>query len=387
MDDRIRVRQLDLAGRLARCCRNIDDVLFLNMSKGEVEYSIQKMYDPANTSLELSCECATWVGDGSIHYLDMSLMKDGRGEYMTVYDKRTALAREGLMGEVRRFPHALSKLAEVCRYGVLTSFLHALHARVMRKGEFARYAVERVMDMRRNGYSLQKLMNKLMSFVRHHLHPARARVGMQRRLRGDIARALVVESERAKEQWARGTIVRVLRRWLPGLRTRIDRRRAALAAAQRKAALKTLKARATLQKRMSQLAAKAAAAAERRKEAVAAAQRAARLISFEVHRRELIQRSEADWHNALVQVHTDRFTHAFSEHLLAARQHTSRVLQGLEVLQQCQSVQMQTPWQHLPIQMPRQHQRPSQPRKRKGDFQVDGSRRISAHTESNSARV
>ena len=85
------------------------------MRESEVSYAIDKMYAPTTTGLDLSCECATWEGDGVIKYLDMQLAKDGIGEYMTSYDKRTALALLGLMGEVRRFPHALSLLADVCR--------------------------------------------------------------------------------------------------------------------------------------------------------------------------------------------------------------------------------------------------------------------------------
>ena len=66
-DNTVQVRLLDLVDRLARCCRHIEDVLFLHMGPGEVQFCIDKMYDLQNTGLDLKCECATRLGDGAIH--------------------------------------------------------------------------------------------------------------------------------------------------------------------------------------------------------------------------------------------------------------------------------------------------------------------------------
>jgi hypothetical protein len=324
LDARLRVRQFDLAGRLARCCRNIDDVLFFDIKKGEVDWALEIFY-PSATGLELKCECATWEGDGEIHYLDMYIRDDGHGMYTTVYDKRTALAAAGMMGEVRRFPHVLSKLSETCKYAVLTSFLNALHDRVMRKGEFVKYAAERVLDMRSHGYSLDKLMDKLFSFVRHKLLPERARGHVATRLRHAIAKAVVEADRLATRDRARERIRSfVRRRALPELRRRMaerERLRQQQLAAARAAAAQ---AAAVAQAAVSALARAAGAAAAAM--AAAATQVAAVQQAYERKRREAALRAVRRENLAAWRGVTQRSIHAHRDASQRAAQAYARRL-------------------------------------------------------------
>ena len=96
----LRVELAELAGKVQRCCRNIDDILFIDLNKEEVKWAIDTLYAPEETGLELTEECATWVGEGEIHYLDMSVGFDAHGFKTDLYDKRTELALRGMMGEV-----------------------------------------------------------------------------------------------------------------------------------------------------------------------------------------------------------------------------------------------------------------------------------------------
>jgi hypothetical protein len=237
---------------------------------------------------------------------------------------------------VRRFPHALSKLADVCRYGVLTSFLHSLHARVMRKGEFTRCAVERFMDMRRNGYSADKLMVKLTSFIRHHLSPDREREPMLRRLRRDVAQAVVEAQQTARVQWALRVVAgsTLVRQYVQSRRRRAEqrpqrKREAGLQAAYAQAAKRSRREReveAEDKRREAVVAGELRAAAERS----AAAGRvtdAALLDRYEAWRRDQIQASNAEWMRARDLSHM-RVAQRHTSHLLtsAAQEHVSSFL-------------------------------------------------------------
>ena len=48
-----RVELAELEGKIQRCCRNIDDILFIDLKKEEVKWAIEVRYAPTETGLEL----------------------------------------------------------------------------------------------------------------------------------------------------------------------------------------------------------------------------------------------------------------------------------------------------------------------------------------------
>lgn len=164
-------RQLGLlAAKLVRCCRNIDDILFIDLDEKEVKWAIDILYEPTKTGLQLNDECASWRSE-EVHYLDMYVKWDRRGYFTDLYDKRTMLATQGRMSDVRRFPHVESTLTEGCKYNVLTGFLHRIHGVVTRRDLFVKRAAEGITRMWQHGYDKRQLLNTTRKFLRNHYIP------------------------------------------------------------------------------------------------------------------------------------------------------------------------------------------------------------------------
>ena len=161
----LRDQHLDLAARLSRCCRAIDDVLLIDMTPAERRWAVKTMYPP---SLELKTVCKS---PERILYLDLEIKHDRGGFHCVLYDKRDALRDEGRMDTVRRFPHPSSVLSEQCRYACLTSFLHRASRCDMRTKAFVAHAAARMVEMFVDGYDGSKLVLKLRAFMRRYHRP------------------------------------------------------------------------------------------------------------------------------------------------------------------------------------------------------------------------
>jgi len=160
-----RAAHIDLAGRISRCCRAIDDVLLIDMTPGEQRWALKTMYP---SSLELKRVCAS---PDRIEYLDLEIRHDRGGFYTTLYDKRDTLRLQGKMDVVRRFPHSQSMLSEQCRYSCFTSFMHRAKRCDMRVHDFVKHSAERIVEMYQDGYDLQKLLSAARRFMRTFHHP------------------------------------------------------------------------------------------------------------------------------------------------------------------------------------------------------------------------
>ena len=180
LDDGTRRAHLDLAARFSRCCRAIDDVLLINITNEEAVWLLARTYP---TALELKMECCS---PAMIKYLDMEIRHDRGGFYTTLYDKRDALRGEGKMGNVRRFPHHSSVLSRQCKYAVLTTFLHRINRVCMRRKHFIRCAVERMVEMRDEGYDVRRLRGVADRFVKTYVPHASARQAMAAAIRRQV---------------------------------------------------------------------------------------------------------------------------------------------------------------------------------------------------------
>ena len=190
----VRVQHLDLACRLSRCCRAIDDVLFMDMTRGERQWAKAKMY-PGSLELKTVCQSPQ-----PIQYLDLEVRHDRGGFYTRLYDKRDELQAAGKMGAVRRFPHVSAILSEQCKYGCLVSFLHRARRCCMRQRRFESVAAMRMKEMYADGYVALKLVQKMRAFLRANHQPSfrwkavAARVEQQfERLRADVTQAATVD--------------------------------------------------------------------------------------------------------------------------------------------------------------------------------------------------
>ena len=161
----VKDKHLGLAARVSRCCRAIDDVLFVDLTRAERTWVKANMYP---STLELKTVCCS---PERIDYLDLSIRYDRGGFFTTLYDKRDALRDAGKMDVVRRFPHPSSSLSEQCRYGCLVSFLHRARRCDTRCALFIRHAAERILDMYTDGYEAGKLLERARRFVRTFHNP------------------------------------------------------------------------------------------------------------------------------------------------------------------------------------------------------------------------
>jgi hypothetical protein len=159
-----------LVATLARCCRNIDDVLFVNMTRCEQQWAYVTLYQPGRTRLEMKLECCS---PGRIKYLDTEIVIDRRSGLTTIhYDKRMEMQRKrGSDVRVRRFPHIDSVLSVQCKYAVLTGCLHRVHRGVMRRSNFVATIAAEITHMHDQGYEKRRLMATLRSFMSHAYRP------------------------------------------------------------------------------------------------------------------------------------------------------------------------------------------------------------------------
>ena len=184
----LRVRLFRLACRASRCCRAIDDVLFLDLSIQERDFVVRRMYPP---ELELKEVCRS---PQPIFYLDMAIRRDRGGFYTTMYDKRDELARQGLMGKVLKFPHITSVLSNRCKYGVLTGFVHRAFRVEMRVRLFVQTVVKRVLHMVEAGYRVAMLLCYVRRFMRARYWPRHAWAAVYERIRRAVEHANPVET-------------------------------------------------------------------------------------------------------------------------------------------------------------------------------------------------
>ena len=183
-DDATRTEVIERAARIGRSARMVDDVLFINLTEEEQLWAVDRMYQPAVTGLNTKMECCS--PDDTITHMDLQIEWDGHGPHTILYDKREAFAKKGMMGRVRRCPHIDSFLSDSCKYDTLTGFLHRAHRNIMRRKEFAERAVEHILNMHQEDYSLRKLQAKAASFIRHHYLPRRKATAMQTWIRDRV---------------------------------------------------------------------------------------------------------------------------------------------------------------------------------------------------------
>ena len=197
VNDSTRVELLDLAGRLSRCCRMIDDVLLIDLSKKEQDWAMNRLYKPRSTGLTYKVECRS---PAVINYLDVTLAVDGHGLHTVLYSKRDALALEGKIDAVWGFPDPLSVLSPDCLYNCLTGFLCRTMSNTMRTAVFISNAGRQMFKMWPRGYDQQLLIDKLNSFTRHKYQPAwRARFVGGAIMR-DFEDRRIAETERRRQQ-------------------------------------------------------------------------------------------------------------------------------------------------------------------------------------------
>ena len=176
-----RAAMLNLAARFSRCCRAIDDVLLIDMSRVEQTWILAQTY-PAELELKMVC-----CSPGVVQYLDMEIRHDRGGFHTVMYDKRDELRLAGKMGAVRRCPHPDSLLSRQCKYATLTTFLHRAYRVCRRCKAFVSAVAQRMQEMVEDGYELRRLRSVLERFVRQHV-PRHVRrlvlASVRRRLRG-----------------------------------------------------------------------------------------------------------------------------------------------------------------------------------------------------------
>jgi len=220
----VRRAQLDLGCRLVRCCRCIDDIFLLNVSRREQAWAIEHVYQPSETGLGAAPECQS---PANIQYLDTQLGNgsgrtyDRHGFLTRLYDKRIALASKGKMGAVRRYPHAGSFLSDDCKYNVLTGFLHRSRRNEMRAASWHTGVVDFILDMHEDGYNLEKLGATLGRFMRRSFRPAPRAAAAHAKLRKDLAEGATA---RILHRLRRATAARRIAR---AARARAKRRQAA----------------------------------------------------------------------------------------------------------------------------------------------------------------
>jgi hypothetical protein len=102
----------------------------------------------------------------SVNFLDVtiSLSDDGVLDY-ELYDKREHLIVNGVrLSKLRNFPHIESTLADMCKYGVMTSQLHRFARRFTKASLFQKEVLKLANKMIKEGYEPSKLIQKIVKF-------------------------------------------------------------------------------------------------------------------------------------------------------------------------------------------------------------------------------
>jgi len=103
----------------------------------------------------------------SVKFLDVELIMDSdTGKItFTLHDKRKYLVANGKrFSDLRNFPHIDSNLADMCKYGVMTSQLHRYARRFSKASDFQREVLNLANKMIQNGYLKNKLVRKIVAF-------------------------------------------------------------------------------------------------------------------------------------------------------------------------------------------------------------------------------
>jgi hypothetical protein len=156
--------------------RYIDDCL--HIAKGDTSEFLYlpsgiypaKLTDPKtgkviNLPLELSGE----TGE-SVNFLDVTLTLKSKPFTAAqidfkLYDKREHLVVNGTrLSTLRNFPHIDSKLADVCKYGVVKSQLHRFARRFTKASLFQKEVMKFANKLIKEGYIPSKIIRKIITF-------------------------------------------------------------------------------------------------------------------------------------------------------------------------------------------------------------------------------
>ena len=99
--ERALTERFDLAARLARCRRNIDDILLVDIPVGTQQWALDYIYRPTETGLAYKCEGKS---PGRITYLNMEVRKRGGLAETVFFDKREDMLTKGMISSMQRFP-------------------------------------------------------------------------------------------------------------------------------------------------------------------------------------------------------------------------------------------------------------------------------------------
>jgi len=103
-----------------------------------------------------------------VKFLDVKLITDtvsGKITF-TLHDKRKYLAANGKrFSDLRNFPHIDSNLADLCKYGMMTSQLHRYARRFSKALDFQKEVLNLASKMIQNGYIKINLVQKIVAWV------------------------------------------------------------------------------------------------------------------------------------------------------------------------------------------------------------------------------
>jgi hypothetical protein len=92
------------------------------------------------------------------------LTDDGQLDY-ELYDKREHLIVNGKrLSKLRNFPHVESALADMCKYGVMTSQMYRFARRFTKASLFQKEVLKLANKMIKEGYIPSKLIQKIIGF-------------------------------------------------------------------------------------------------------------------------------------------------------------------------------------------------------------------------------
>jgi hypothetical protein len=102
----------------------------------------------------------------SVAFLDVTILltDDGQLDY-ELYDKREHLIVNGKrLSKLRNFPHVESALADMCKYGVMTSQMYRFARRFTKASLFQKEVLKLANKMIKEGYIPSKLIQKIIGF-------------------------------------------------------------------------------------------------------------------------------------------------------------------------------------------------------------------------------
>ena len=151
--------QHDRIRRLAFCTRYIDDLWNPLVSANEFKTVVKAIYP---SWLELGLE---HKGE-TVNYLDMTIWNKDKKWHSKLYDKKLGMIAKGL--KLNRFPHPCSKLAERCKYGVITSQLHRYNVVCTGNQYFIEPALSLYAAYIKKGYVVNTIDKYFEKFIRSY---------------------------------------------------------------------------------------------------------------------------------------------------------------------------------------------------------------------------